>query len=250
MSTKKPTRTTGTCCARWRLHLAATQAQIRLRVRHAERERIARELHDTLLQSTQGLILGLQAATSSLPETDHTRQNIEAQLDGADAVVGETRNRVLELRKAMAGDTELLQELTTAGTEFSNGGPVLFSAVNVGEPRALAAVVSEEIFLITCEALRNAFAHGQANHVEVEVHYERRALRIRVSDDGGGIDPTVLAAGERPGHWGLPGMRERAQQIGATVNIASVPGKGTRVELLVPGRIAYAPSTPPWWRRP
>jgi signal transduction histidine kinase len=104
-------------------------------------------------------------------------------------------------------------------------------------------MVREEGFLIGREALGNAFRHARARRIEVEVHYGRTALHVRVRDDGAGIDSAVLAAGERPGHFGLIGMRERAARIGAQLEVWSKPGAGTEIDLRVPARVAYGRST-------
>jgi len=120
-----------------------------------------------------------------------------------------------------------------------------------GAPRELHPILRDEIYRIAREAVRNAFRHAQAHDIEAEISYGEQALRVRVWDDGHGIDPAVVAEG-RTGHYGLPGMRERAQRIGAELNVWSAAGTGTEVELVVPGTVAYG--TGPgrggwWWRR-
>jgi len=108
-----------------------------------------------------------------------------------------------------------------------------------GQQRVLSSVIRDEIYSIAREVLRNAFRHAQAQRIEVEILYEEERLRVRVRDDGKGIDPQVLAEGRRPGHWGLPGVRERAQQIGAKLDFWSEAGAGTEVQLAVPASVAY-----------
>jgi signal transduction histidine kinase len=107
-----------------------------------------------------------------------------------------------------------------------------------GTPRELHPILRDDIYRIACEALRNAFLHAQASKIEADITYGARLLRLRIRDDGKGIDPKLLDAG-RDGHWGLRGMRERAEQIGARLDIWSEAGAGTEVELRVPGSIAY-----------
>jgi signal transduction histidine kinase len=105
-------------------------------------------------------------------------------------------------------------------------------------PRDLHPILRDDIYRIAREALQNAFRHAQAANIETEVTYGQRVLRLRIRDDGKGIDPKLLDTG-RDGHWGLPGMRERAQEIGAQLEMWSEVGAGTEVELRIPGAIAY-----------
>ena len=100
-------------------------------------------------------------------------------------------------------------------------------------------MLQDEVYRISRETLRNAFAHAAAGHIEVEIHYDRDQLRVRIRDDGKGIDPKTLEDGGRPGHWGISGMHERAQRIGAQLAFWSEVGAGTEVQLTVPGAVAY-----------
>ena len=108
-----------------------------------------------------------------------------------------------------------------------------------GTPRPLNFDVRDEAYRLVREALLNAFRHAHANLVEVVVRYDATGLHVRVHDDGIGIDPQVEQAGARPGHWGLPGMRERAVKMGARVDIFSRPGAGSNIELSVPATRAF-----------
>jgi len=226
---------------RVRLRQAAQQARDRLEARLMERVRIARELHDTLLQSTQGLILHVQAAASRLPSSEKARQLIEQALDRADEVMAEGRARVKDLR-ASDDSQDLPAAITAAGEDFAAATSASFRVVVQGSPRALHPVTRDEAYLVAREALSNAFLHAHASAIEVEVTYGRRDLRLRVTDDGTGIDAAVLQAGRRPAHWGLPGMRERAHKIGAEFHIWSRPGAGTEIKLTVPALAAYIDS--------
>ena len=107
-----------------------------------------------------------------------------------------------------------------------------------GKPRELHPILRDDVYRIAREALQNAFRHAQATKIEAEITYGKRLLRLRIRDDGKGIDPDLLEGG-RDGHWGLPGMRERAEQIGARLDIWSEVGAGTEVELRIPGSVAY-----------
>jgi signal transduction histidine kinase len=108
-----------------------------------------------------------------------------------------------------------------------------------GDPRSLHPLVRDEAYRIGCEALINAFLHAHSREIEVEICYSPKELRMRIHDDGRGIDPQVLASGGKSSHWGLRGMRERADRIRGRLDIRSRAGGGTEIELIVPGSVAY-----------
>jgi len=221
-----------------------TEAQLTLRFeeRLAERNRIARELHDTLLQSFQGLMLHFQAVNDQLP-AGKAKEALEKALDRADQAIVEGREAIQNLRSSTTVTNELGQAMAALGEEFGgtrdgkSGSPTLSVSLE-GTPRELHPILRDDIYRIAREALRNAFLHAQASKIEADIIYGARLLRLRIRDDGKGIDPKLLDAG-RDGHWGLRGMRERADQIGARLDIWSESGAGTEVDLRVPGSIAY-----------
>jgi signal transduction histidine kinase len=220
-----------------------TEAQLTLRFeeRLAERTRIARELHDTLLQSFQALMFHFQAVNDQLPP-GKAKEALERVLDQADQAIIEGRDAIQNLRSSTTLTNELAQAMTALGQELTGAGSSAKFLVSVeGQPRELHPIVRDDIYRVACEALRNAFRHAQATQIEGEITYSDRLLRLRIRDNGKGIDPKLLGAG-RDGHWGLPGMRERAQQIGAQLDLWSQAGKGTEVELRIPGSIAYEAS--------
>jgi signal transduction histidine kinase len=220
-----------------RLRQATAQMQARLGERLEERGRIARELHDTLIQSVDGLMLRIQTALSeSDPKRSHTM--IEKALDSADEVMLEGRQRVHALRAEAVTVEELSQALACYGRELSEDNPTAFSVVLVGSPKPIDAFVRDEAYRIGREALGNAFQHAGATKVEVEVAYERATVHVRVRDNGRGIDEHTLNGG-RPGHWGLRGMRERAHVIGAKLVIWSRPAAGTEIDLEISADVAY-----------
>jgi signal transduction histidine kinase len=143
------------------------------------------------------------------------------------------------LRSSTTLTNELAQALTALGEELTlgRGSPTFLVSIE-GTPRNLHPILRDDIYRIAREALRNAFRHAQARKIEAEITYGERLLRLRIRDDGKGIDPKLLDAG-RDGHWGLPGMRERAQQIGAQFEMWSELGAGTEMELRIPGSVAY-----------
>ena len=220
-----------------RLKQATAQTQARLGERLEERSRIARELHDTLIQSVDGLMLRLQTALDE-PNAARSHQMIEKALDSADEVMFEGRQRVHTLRAEAIHINELSEALASYGNELAEVHPIAFSVALVGSPRPMNAFVRDEAYRIAREALFNAFQHSGATAIEVEITYDRAKVRIRVRDNGRGIDPQILNGG-RPGHYGLSGIRERAQTIGSQLVIWSGPGAGTEVDLEIPSAVAY-----------
>jgi signal transduction histidine kinase len=225
-----------------RLRLA--QDEIEHLAKVAERERIARDLHDTLLQGMQGLIWKFQAASDRIPPGEPVRQLLEQSLDRADKLLEESRDKVKDLRPVASDVADLAQALAAAGDQFTKQHPAQFRVSVQGAPRDLHPIVREEGFLIGREALANAFNHSTAANIEAEVTYGEHALHIRIRDDGRGISEAVLDAGGRPGHFGLLGMRERAKQLGAGIEVWSKPGAGTEIDLRVPAEVAYRSSQP------
>ena len=222
---------------------AALRVRDRLQERHRERERIARELHDTLLQGVHGLVLRFQAAADQLPPDAPARAGLEQALLRADQVLVEGRDRVRELRGGPHDTRELQEALAAAGEELAAHWGCGFALATSGAVRRLQPAILDEVYRIGLEALRNAFAHARAAQVRVDLAYRRSAFVLTVGDDGCGIDPAWLAGQGRPDHWGLRGMRERAERIGARLEIHGGAGqadaRGTRVVLALPARMAY-----------
>jgi signal transduction histidine kinase len=214
------------------------QMQGRLEARLAERERIARELHDTLLQGFQGLTLHFQAVMEQIPDGEPARQSMKKALTYADAVLLEGRQRVRELRPEGSEIYELSQQIAAYGDELAKDRTIAFNVTVVGSPQPLHPVVSDELYRIFREALANAFRHSQASRIEVETTYDTSSLCVRVRDDGVGIGQEVLESGKE-GHWGLSGMRERALHLGARLSILSNPGSGTEIDLTLPAKAVY-----------
>ena len=218
-----------------RLRRISQHMRMRFDERHRERERIARELHDTLLQSFQGLLLRFQAVANRLPEADPVRTALEQALDRGEEAIDEGRERVLSLRLAEASVREALPEaFARIGGELAQLYPAAFDVVVEGRLPPLDALVRDEVYWIGREALANAFRHADAGRIEVVISGSGGNLVLRFRDDGCGIGQDVQRQGARAGHWGLSGMRERAAGIGAELRIWSEPGNGTEVELMVP----------------
>jgi signal transduction histidine kinase/ligand-binding sensor domain-containing protein len=231
---------------RYRLSQIAHEFNVRLEERVSERTRIARDLHDTLLQSFQGLMLRLQVVQDLLPE-GRAKQELEQSLQRADQAIAEGRNAVYDLRSSATISNELAQAVKALGEELVTPESASFRLVVEGTSRELHPIVRDEFYSIAREALRNAFKHAKAQHVEAEITYTDRMLRLRVRDDGTGIAADVLQQG-RSGHFGLRGMRERAEQIGGKLDIWNGPKTGTEIELSLDGSIAYRePARRPFW---
>jgi len=228
-----------------RLRQATQHVQHRMQGRLMERERIARELHDTLLQSVQGLILKFDAVAKQIPRDEPARLAMDDALDRADEVMGEGRERVRSLRAGASALNDLPAAFQRVADETATGSEATFKTIVEGSVRELNPMVLEESYSIGREALINALAHSGGLHVEVEIMYDPRQFRLRVRDDGRGVDPRILENGGRPGHWGMQGMRERAQGMGAQLGLWSRPGSGTEVELSVPAATAYTSGRTP-----
>ena len=230
---------------RLRLRQVARQFNMRLEERIGERTRIARELHDTLLQSFQGSLFEFQAARklwSSRP--DDARKTLDEAISSAKAAISEGRDAILNLRSGSAFRGDLAHLLSAVAEECSDlplssdNGPV-FRVTVEGPAQDLSPIVQDQIYGICREILRNAFRHARAKRIEVEIRYGSDELRVRIRDDGMGIDPKVLEAGGRLGHWGLTGVRERAKLVGAKLDFWSQPGTGTEAQVTVGASMAY-----------
>lgn len=217
---------------RYRVRHLTRRVAERLRMRTAERERIARTLHDSFLQTVEALALRLDTVVRAMPDGDRARTRLEQVLDEADQAIAEGRDRLQELR--MSDDVTLDCVIEDALRRLQDDHPGVAVSFEVdGSAVRLAPALAEEVAEIAREAMRNAFRHAGATRVDVRLTYGRRRLALEVADDGGGIAEAVLQAGRRDGHWGLVGMRERAAQIGGQLAVASVAGRGTTVRLVV-----------------
>jgi signal transduction histidine kinase/ligand-binding sensor domain-containing protein len=220
-----------------RVRRVAMRMKARLDERLEERGRIARELHDTLIQSVDGLMIYLQAAIDE-PNKARGHDMLEKALDRADAVLAEGRERVHLLRVDAVTVEDLIQALNDYAQERAQERSVKFTLFEEGDKRPLVPLVREEVFRMAREALANAFEHSAATAIEVSIRYDARDFGLTVRDDGKGIPSEFLNEG-RPGHWGLPGMRERARYVGGLLDIQSGPEEGTLIRIRIPGRTAY-----------
>lgn len=222
------------------------QLHARFQERLSERTRIAQELHDTLLQSFQGLMLRFQSIHNMLPARPaEAKKALEEALDRADDALNESRSAIQNIRSSPSQTSNLAQALNSMMASMADEYPCdgarkpNYSVLMEGAPKPLNRRVNSEILRIARESLRNSFQHASAGRIEAEVTFGESLFRIRFRDDGVGIDPDVLKHGSRLGHWGMIGIKERAAQIGAKVDVWSKPGAGTELDLSVPAEIAY-----------
>jgi signal transduction histidine kinase/ligand-binding sensor domain-containing protein len=218
---------------RLRLHVALRRLTATFEARAAEREHIARDLHDTLLQSVQGLILAFGGIVKRMPDTEPLKGAMNNALDLADEVMEEGRNKVNGLRTALVQHNELAIGLDEFGRSLSRQHLIAFTMLLHGQTRLLRTCIHNEILMIGREAIRNAFAHAKASEIKVELTYSERLVELSVKDDGCGIDTDAQKG--RPGHWGMQGMRERAAQLGASLELSSARDCGTTWRLRIPG---------------
>jgi signal transduction histidine kinase/ligand-binding sensor domain-containing protein len=221
-----------------RLRAVARRMRARMAERLAERERIARELHDTLLQGVQALILRFQLAAEEVAPGSPSRRVLEEALDRADDVIAEGRDRVRDLRMTENGENLERMILDIVHRQVFPASTRVHIEAD-GEPRPLAPLVSDEIARIANEALFNMWRHAEASRIDIDIVFRTFAFTIRFRDNGVGIAPDILQAGHRAGHFGLTGMRERARKLQAELIIRSAAGHGTELSLVVPAAIAY-----------
>ena len=228
-----------------RLHQVHRQLARGLEERLGERMRIARELHDTLLQSFQGAVFQIQAArTMLLRKADNAMQVLDEGILAAEGGIAEGRAAIHDLRPEPITQRNLPQLLEETGHELAaaqriHGESPSFKVIVEGKERTLSLVLQDEIYKIAREMIRNAFKHAAASHIEVEIRYDHDQLRLRIRDDGKGIDHKILKPGGQTEHWGIQGIRERTQRIGAQLEFWSEAGAGTEVELTITAALAY-----------
>jgi signal transduction histidine kinase/ligand-binding sensor domain-containing protein len=233
-----------TALALYRLRLRQMTARLNVRFeeRLAERTRIAQELHDTLLQGFLSASMQVHVAADRLPAGSQVKPSLTRALELMRQVIDEGRNAVRGLRSTESTTLDLENAFSQIQDELLQAdhaaAPVGFRVIVEGKRRPLRPVLRDEVYRIGREALINAFRHARARKIEVELTYSSSNLRIVVRDDGCGIDPQTLDSG-RDGHWGLSGMRERADRIGARLKVWSATAGGTEVDLSIPGKIAF-----------
>ena len=237
-----------------RVRRLAHEFDLRMEERVNERTRVARELHDTLLQSFHGALFRFQATANMLPERPaEAKHTLESAIDRTAQAITEGRDAIQDLRASSVVTNELAVAISTLGDELAasgvNGNGTVVHVAVQGTPRDLHPILRDDIYRIAGEALRNGFRHAHARRIEVEITYDDRQFRLQVRDDGRGIDRAV-PADDRRGHFGLSGMRERAELVGGRLDVWSEVGAGTEVDLRIPAAKAYAAARArrrAWW---
>jgi signal transduction histidine kinase len=208
--------------------------------RLAERTRIAQELHDTLLQGFFAVSMQLHAAVETLPTDCSARPRLSTVMELLNQVLAEGRCAVEGLRSPNEHKTSLGKAFARVPNDLGFSSAVGFRVIVLGTERELSVSLCDDVYRIVREAIVNAYRHSGAKDIETEIEYRPSDLRFAVRDNGCGIDPQNLQWGKN-GHWGLQGMRERADRIGGRLRVLSRSELGTEIELRVPGQIAYEP---------
>lgn len=232
----------------WRVRALTARMNERLEERLDERERIARALHDTFLQSLQGLIMRVDGIRHRVKDDGESPRMVEKILDDADRMVAEGRSEVMGLRTNASADA-LPQAFGKVAESMQDQSTAAFNLRITGTPQLLCADVQDEVVFIGREALLNAFRHARASHIGMDIDYGQTVFAIAVRDDGAGMPAAPDLPAEGQGHFGVTGMRERAQCIGAELSLSSTEGKGTTVRLALPASRAYHRPARMGWRR-
>jgi signal transduction histidine kinase len=229
---------------RLRVRHITQEFNVRLKERVSERTRIARDFHDTTLQSFQAVLMKFSALGYLIPERPDVHEKMERVCEQARQAIAEGRDAIQGLRSSTVVANDLARAISALGEGLAvdqNGQNCPEFRISVeGKSRDLPPLVRDEVYRIAAEVLRNAFRHAQAKRIEVEIRYAPRQFRLFVLDDGKGIDPAILKAGGRSGHQGLPGINERAKLAGGSLSVWSRLDSGTRIELTIPASIAYS----------
>lgn len=238
---------TGLAIYRIRMQRLTRLLSLRFEERLAERTRIAQDLHDTLLQGIYSASIHFDLANNRLQQDSPARPPMQRGLELLRQVSQDGRKALRSLRSSQPSSGDLEQALSLLPKEFVLAEDIDFLVATEGDSRALRPLVRDEAYLIAREAIINASRHAHATKIEVEVDYASRNFRVTVRDNGSGIDAEVLKTG-REGHWGLAGMRERADKIGAKLEVSSSVNAGTEVDLSMPGFLAFQDvSTRQFW---
>jgi len=230
--------------ARWIYQLRVQQLQRQFAIRLGERTRVARDLHDTMLQNFQGSLFQMRAARNLVSrQSEKAIPTLDDAIHEAQNAIDEGRDAIQGLRSVPMAKGNLADVLRSTSRELadshSSEHPPVFNLIEEGEPQTLSSAASNDICRIAIEVMRNAYEHAHAQRIEAEIRYGDSIFRLRIRDDGKGIDPKVLKEGGRVGHWGLRGIRERADRIGAELDLWSEPESGTELQVTVPASVAY-----------
>jgi signal transduction histidine kinase/ligand-binding sensor domain-containing protein len=222
---------------RLRMSHAVSDLNARFDERLAERTRIAREFHDTLLQTIEGSKLVADDALDQPADPARMRRAVEQLSEWLSRAIQEGRAALQSLRTSTTETNDLAEGLRRATDECRMFSPMKTSLRVQGEAREMHPVVRDEVYRIVYEAIRNACVHSKASELAVELKYAQD-LSISVSDNGIGIPQLLISQGKN-GHYGLQGMRERADRIGGKLKVTSSANSGTEITIVIPGRIVF-----------
>jgi signal transduction histidine kinase len=225
---------------------AARSIRARFDERIAERTRLSRDLHDTLLQTLQGSKLVADDALENHSDAEHARRTLQKLSEWIDRAIREGRAALNALQTSAIDNRELSQRLKSALDESQLNGGSAGSLTVSGTPIEMDPLVTDEIYWVGYEAIRNAFMHSQATRIEVQLTYSE-VFTLVVRDNGQGVSSTI-AAGGRDGHFGLQSMRGRAARINGEFQLITAPNLGTTIELKVAGKTAFGRYTSVWWK--
>ena len=235
-----------------RLRQLSKRLQLRIEERADERVRIARELHDTLHQSTQSMILAFEGLVRDEHVDPVRHARLKNAVNTANKVAQEGRSRIEGLRLSPEfAQRDIVQTLTKLAEDIVQHHPVELNVESHGQSVNVDPFVTDAVCRIARESIINALLHAKASSITLSIRNDPERFVVTVRDDGTGIDPKLIGAENIEGHWGLKGMRERATQIGAHLTFSSHTGSGTTVELTLPASIAYIGGKYrlPWLRR-
>jgi signal transduction histidine kinase/ligand-binding sensor domain-containing protein len=228
-----------------RVRELAARIELRVNARTSERMRISRELHDTLLQALQGIVLSFSSFTERV--SPEIREEMERSLDNAESLLVSGRERIKEMRGNVSQEGNVTAEIHLIVGDLFKDHRCKVTVETEGSPLPLSAVAQEETVWITREALTNAYRHSNAQNLNIQVSYTPKSFRLLIQDDGIGMNASAFLA-HYSGHFGLVGMRERAEAIGGRFSVRSDAGQGTSIDLSLPARIAYV-ARQNWWSK-
>jgi signal transduction histidine kinase/ligand-binding sensor domain-containing protein len=203
-----------------------------------ERTRIAQELHDSLIQDVMGISLQIEVADELLPANLPAKQSLGRALGLCKSALDSGRRALNELRAAPLSAADLVKSFSQLANEWTRDAGTKIDVIVEGRERPLNATVGNDVLQVGQQAITNALQHANARNIHVLLSYGDEQLRIRVQDNGCGINEETLGLG-RPGHYGIAGMKERAERLGGSISIRSRVGEGTEVDLSAPGNLLY-----------
>jgi signal transduction histidine kinase len=218
----------------WRRRVAEDKLRLQQECRESERNRIANDIHDTLLQSLQGLLIHVKLAADTLPADTQAKAMLDISIDLAEQALVEGRDRIASLHAENVEPKNCVGILEKLGNQLASIHNMGFVIWTVGIPYEFDTSIWDDVLNITRESMLNAFKHSRGKQVAVQVCHERLFTKIRVIDDGVGLSADTLNQGNTLGHWGLVTMKQRAETIGATLTLGKYFESGTIMVLTVP----------------